>query len=142
MVSYKTNQNKKVFTYSILLTMLVITVPITSYQEEFDNATDASPRTSIDNIIRIAGIYDNSVSPHTIYIKTNEVLTFINVDGTNGGTAHNVVSAKPGSTEPNNEFDSGLIRAGEVFEVVFTEPGIYEYFDSIYPNIRGTIHVV
>ncbi len=130
--SMKTRSNR-LFAYSILLTILVLMAPITSYQEV--------PNT-IEKTVRIMGTEENSVSPNPIYVRANDTLTFVNIDGTNGGTAHTIVSVKAGTTEPDGTFDSGLIRTGENFKITLTEPGIYEYFDSIYPNIRGTIHVV
>ena len=123
----------QVFAYSILLTILVLMTPITSYQEELD---------TVEKTVRIMGTEENLVSPNPIYVRTNDTVTFVNIDGTNGGTDHTIVSVKAGTTEPDGTFDSDLIRTGKNFKITLTEPGIYEYFDSIYPSIRGTIHVV
>ncbi len=131
----------RIFAYSILLTILVLMTPITSYQEEPDTIENTKS-TPIEKIVRIMGTQENSVSPNTIYIRTFDILTFVNLDGANGGTTHTVISVKTGTTEPDDTFDSGLIRTGENFKTTLTEPGIYEYFDPIYPSIRGTIHVV
>ncbi len=130
-----------VFAYSILLTTLVLMTPITSYQEESDTIENTRS-TSAEKIVRIMGTEENSVSPNTIYVRTFDILTFVNLDGTNGGTTHTVISVKTGTTEPDGTFDSGLIRTGENFKTTLTEPGIYEYFDPIDTSIRGTIHVV
>jgi len=131
----------RVFAYSIFLTILVLMAPVASYQEESDTIENTRS-TSAEKIVRIMGTEENSVSPNTIYIRTFDILTFVNLDGTNGGTTHTVTSVKTGTTEPDGTFDSGLIRTGENFKTTLTEPGIYEYFDPIYPSIRGTIHVV
>ena len=131
----------QVFVYSILLTILVLMVPVASYQEESDTIENTRS-TSAEKIVRIMGSEENSVSPNTIYVRTFDILTFVNLDGTNGGTTHTVISVKTGTTEPDGTFDSGLIRTAENFKTTLTEPGIYEYFDPIYPSIRGTIHVV
>ncbi len=131
----------QVFVYSILLSIPVLMTPITSYQEESDTIENTRS-TSAEKIVRIMGTEENSVSPNTIYIRTFDILTFVNLDGTNGGTTHTVISVKTGTTEPDGTFDSGLIRTGENFKTTLTEPGIYEYFDPTYPSIRGTIHVV
>jgi len=143
MVSYKTNPNKsKVFAYSITLAMLALLVPIASYQEDPNAVSATSSTTGIGKIVRIAGMDENSFVPNITYIGTNQTLTFINMDGTNGGTAHSIVSAQTGTTLPDGTFGSGLIKTGQSFIVSFDKPGIYEYFDSIYPHIRGTIHVI
>lgn len=130
----------QVFVYGILLTIPALMTPITSYQEEFDTNENTNS-TSIEKIIRIMGTEENSVSPNVIYVRTFDVVTFVNLDGSNGA-AHTVISVKTGTTEPDGTFDSGLIRTGENFKTTINEPGIYEYFDPIYPSIRGTIHVV
>ena len=131
----------RVFAYSILLPILVLMTPITSYQEESDTIENTRS-TSAEKIVRIMGTQENPVSPNAIYIRTFDILTFVNLDGANGRTTHTVISVKTGTTEPDGTFDSGLIRTGENFKTTLTEPGIYEYFDPIYPSIRGTIHVV
>ncbi len=131
----------RVFAYSILLPILVLMTPITSYQQEPDTIENTK-LTPIEKIIRIMGPEENSVSPNSIYVRTFDIVTFVNLDGANGGTTHTVISVKTGTTEPDGTFDSGLIGTGENFKTTLTEPGIYEYFDPIYPSIRGTIHVV
>ena len=123
----------QVFAYSILLSISILMTPITSFQEEFD---------TIEKTVKIMGTEENSVSPHSIYVRTFDIVTFVNLDGSNGGTTHSVISVKTGTTEPDGTFDSGLIRTGENFKIILTEAGIYEYFDPIHPSIRGAIHVV
>ncbi len=126
---------------TIFLTLLVVIAPLASYQEQPNNVGDAQS-TSAEKIVRIMGTEQNSLNPDTIYVRIYETVTFVNMDGTNRGTAHTIVSVKIGTIEPDGTFDSGLIKTGESFQFTFTEPGIYEYFDSLYPSIRGTIHVV
>ncbi len=140
MESY-TLEKHQLFAYSILLTILVVMTPITSYQEELETIENIES-TPIEKIVRIMGTEENSISPNSIYVRTFDVVTFVNLDGTQGVTTHTVVSVKTGTTEPDGTFDSGLISTGENFKTTLTEPGIYEYFDPTYPNIRGTIHVV
>ncbi len=134
-------QSARIFAYSILLTILVLMAPITAYQEESDTIKNSSS-TSIEKTVKIMGTDENSVSPNSIYVRTFDVVTFVNLDGSNGGPYHSIISVKIGTTEPDGTFYSGLIRTGESFKISITEPGIYEYFDPIFPNIRGTIHVV
>ena len=99
-------------------------------------------KSSYDKTVRIAGLDEVSFVPNTINITKGDIIVFINVDGANGGTAHSIVSVQTGTTSPDGIFDSGLIKTGQSFRVSFDEPGIYEYIDSIYPHIRGIIHVV
>ena len=97
---------------------------------------------SYEKTVRIAGLDEVSFVPNTINITKGDTIVFINVDGTNGGTAHSIVSVQTGTTLPDGTFDSGLIKIGQSFKISFDEPGIYEYIDSIYPSIRGIIQVV
>jgi len=99
-------------------------------------------KNSFDKTVRIAGLDEVSFVPNTINIAKGDTIVFINVDGTNGGAAHSIVSVQTGTTSPDGTFDSGLIKTGQSFKISFDEPGIYEYIDSIYPSIRGIIHVV
>ncbi len=126
---------------TIFLTLLVVIAPLASYQEQPNNVRDAQS-TSAEKIVRIIGTEQNSLSPDTIYVRTHDTITFVNMDGTNRGTTHTIVSVKIGTIEPDGTFNSGLIKTGESFQFTFTEPGIYEYFDSLYPSIGGMIHVV
>jgi len=95
---------------------------------------------SYEKTVRIAGLDEVSFVPNTINITKGDTIVFINVDGTNGGIAHSIISVQAGTTF--GTFDSGLIKTGQSFKISFDEPGIYEYIDSIYPSIRGIIHVV
>ena len=97
---------------------------------------------SYEKTVRIAGLDQVSFVPNTVNITKGDTIVFINVDGTNGGTAHSIISVQAWTTLPDGTFDSGLIKIGQSFRVSFDEPGIYEYIDSIYPNISGKIHVV
>ena len=126
---------------TIFLTLLIVIAPMASYQEQPNNVS-SSEYTSAEKIVRIIGTEQNSLSPDTIYVRTHDTITFVNIDGTNRGTTHTIVSVKSGTIEPDGTFNSGLIKTGESFQFTLTEPGIYEYFDSLYPSMRGMIHVV
>ncbi len=69
---------------------------------------------SFDKTVRIAGLDDVSFVPSTINIAKGDTIVFINVDGTNGGAAHSIVSVQTGTTSPNGTFDSGLIKTGNL----------------------------
>ncbi len=82
-------QNNQISAYSILLTILVLMIPITSYQEELETIENTE-LTPVEKIVRIMGTEENSVNPNSIYVRTFDVVTFVNLDGANGGTTHNV----------------------------------------------------
>lgn len=54
---------------------------------------------------------------------------------------HDVVWGSPGRPEAGSLFASPLLRPGEAFSYTFSEPGTYEYFCSLHPNMRGAVVV-
>ncbi len=44
-------------------------------------------------------------------------------------------------TAKNGAFDSGLLEAGQTFSWRFSEPGTYEYWCTLHPEMRGRIIV-
>jgi len=67
MVSYltKTPRNRLV-AYSILLSIIALITPITSYQEEADTTKNTSS-TFVGKIVRIMGTEESSASPNPIF---------------------------------------------------------------------------
>jgi len=111
-----------------------------------------SARTSvelIDNIsissvvktVKIVGLDDVSFAPNMINITKGDTISFLNVDGSDGGTDHTVTSVKMATMELDGVFDSGTLRVSETFNVTFHKPCFYEYIDSLYPTISGRITV-
>ncbi|MGI9566509.1 MAG: cupredoxin domain-containing protein [Nitrosopumilus sp.] len=106
-------------------------------QEESSSLPD-----STDNTIRLTGGIPDFV-PNFIQVNVGEKITFVNVDGTNGGTSHAVISVNSETGVPDGLFDSGLLKTGDRFEVQFDESRVYTYVDSMYhPQIHGIISVV
>ena len=91
--------------------------------------------------VRIVGLYDVPFTPNVVNISPSTSVIFLNVDGSNGGRVHTITSTKIGTIEPDGKFDSGLLMVGDSFKISFDEPGIYEYFDSLNPTLRGVINV-
>lgn len=74
--------------------------------------------------------------PETIDIASGETVTWINDDV----AAHTVTSGSPESGI-TDLFDSGIMPAGAVYEMAFTEAGEYEYFCLLHPWMEGTVTV-
>ncbi len=91
--------------------------------------------------VKIVGVEDVSFAPNVINITKGDTISFLNVDGSDGGTDHAVTSVKTATMEPDGVFDSGTLRVGETFKVTFHKPGVYEYIDSLYPTLPGRITV-
>ncbi len=96
---------------------------------------------SVVKTVKIVGVEDVSFAPNMINITKGDTISFLNVDGSDGGTDHTVTSVKMATMEPDDIFDSGSLRVGETFKVTFHKPGVYEYIDSLYPTISGRITV-
>ncbi len=91
--------------------------------------------------VKIVGLEDVSFAPNVINITKGDTISFLNVDGSDGGTDHTITSVKTATMEPDGVIDSGALRVGETFKVTFHKPGVYEYIDSLYPTISGRITV-
>lgn len=70
-------------------------------------------------------------------IKVGETVTWINDDF---GMTHNVFSGVWG--HPDGTFQSTpVLSTGETFRFTFTQPGVYPYFCSFHPEMKGVITV-
>ena len=113
--------------------------------QDYDNnkslSAESNLSSSLDKTIRLTG-EEPSFVPSYIKINLGEKVTFINVDGTNGGMIHAIISVNGETGIPDNAFDSGLLHTGDRFQVQFDERGIYDYVDSIqHSEVYGTILV-
>ena len=97
---------------------------------------------SVVKTVKIVGLDDVSFAPNVINIAKGDTISFLNVDGSDGGIDHTITSVKTATMEPDGAFDSGSLRVGETFKVTFHKPGVYEYIDSLYPTISGRITVM
>ena len=78
----------------------------------------------------------NPVTPKALVVKSGTTVTWLNND--NG--AHRIAS---GSAEkgPTNVFYSDYFDSGENFTLDTRTPGVYEFFDPAWHNIKGTLTV-
>ena len=76
-------------------------------------------------------IIDNAFSPLTRTIATGATLRW-----TNGGNLPHTVTARDSS------FDSGFLSPGGSFQRTFVSPGVFDYFCTIHPGMKGVITVV
>ena len=96
---------------------------------------------SVVKTVKIVGLDDVPFTPNTINMTKGDTISFLNVDGSNGGTDHAVTSVKIGTMETDGIFDSGSLKVGETFSITLDEPGVYEYIDSLHPTVPGRIIV-
>jgi plastocyanin len=89
------------------------------------------------NTVYIDGLESPFFTPDVLNIKAGTTVTFVNTDG----NTHTVTSVKPGTTDADGIFDSGMIKAGKTFTFTFNNPGTYEYICMIHTHMRGTINI-
>ena len=96
----------------------------------------ASPRgtssTSVDTRVTKVGQRDKKFQPPLVSIKAGESLAIINDDS----QAHNVFI-----TDPRLNFDSGWQDPGSQTVIPFSDPGDFEVFCGIHPNMRLKVEV-
>jgi plastocyanin len=81
-------------------------------------------------IVQNAATLTNGLSftPPTFTVKAGSTVTWINRDS----TTHTVTST-------TGLFDSGNLGSGDTFKFTFSQPGTYQYYCTIHPNMKGTI---
>jgi amicyanin len=69
-------------------------------------------------------------SPERITVKAGSTVTWLNADD----TPHTVASSA-------KMFKSKALDTNDSFSFTFTTPGVYEYFCSLHPYMKGTVVV-
>jgi len=75
--------------------------------------------------------------PNTITVPTGETIIFDNVDA----SYHTVTSVVSGTSDHDGKFDSGILKAGDSYELTLDESGTYDYFCALHTGMKGTIIV-
>jgi plastocyanin len=89
-------------------------------------------------IVQGAGTQGNAAgyySPANFSAKVGQTVVWVNGDG----NTHTITSTSVPSGA--STFDSGSLASGDTFKVTFTQAGIYQYYCSIHPWMKGTITV-
>ena len=90
-----------------------------------------------ENTVNVVGLEAPFYAPNTIHVSLGETITFDNMDGNH----HTVTSVKSGTIEHDGKFDSGLLQAGENYELTLYEKGTYHYYCALHTSMQGTIIV-
>lgn len=70
-----------------------------------------------------------------LVVEPGEPITFTNTDS----LPHTVTSGQPGA--PTGSFDSGVLGAGGAFTTEFEDPGSYQVFCALHPQMTATVTV-
>lgn len=80
-----------------------------------------------------ANINQNAMYPQNLVVPVGTTVTFVNPSDS---TANHCASSFW-----QHEFDSGVLKPGQVFTHVFNTPGEYYYNDCVWPHITGKVVV-
>ena len=70
----------------------------------------------------------------SVEANVGETIRFGNADGVpHTVTAGSSISPRPG------EFDSGVLGTGGTYEISFNEPGNYQIFCALHPEMQATV---
>jgi plastocyanin len=130
---------KKAFMLAVIpVIVAAMLVPAFTHNTEPQAAAETNAKTVQ---IRIVGSDDVQFAPSRVSIKVGDEVTFINVDGYNGGVQHWVLSIDGVSGIPDGVFNSGMMKVGDTYTVKFNTHGVYTFIDGIYPATNGYIIV-
>ena len=90
-----------------------------------------------ENTVDVVGLEAPFYTPNVLRVSAGETITFDNVDG----NQHTITSVKQGTIEHDGKFDSGLLQAGEKYNLTLNDKGTYNYFCALHTNMQGTIIV-
>ena len=89
------------------------------------------------NTVDVVGLEAPFYTPNVLRVSAGETITFDNVDG----NQHTITSVQEGTIQHDGKFDSGLLQAGEKYELTLNDKGTYNYFCALHTNMQGTIIV-
>jgi len=139
------NTTKKLAIALTAIVLALVISPAIPYSEAGKTrmVTDSMENFFTSNTMKtvmIVGHDDPQFVPNVVHLKLGDSIRFINLDGQDGGLAHNVVSVDE-SGLPNGKFNGIVLNVGDTYTEKFTESGIYNYIDSTYPQMQGIIVV-
>lgn len=105
---------------SLLLVMLIAVIVGCGTAKAAQDATKPEKNTVL--------IQDYTFQPAEITIQKGETITWINQDDVR-------------HTATGKDFDSGLLSKGQAFKQTFSESGIFDYFCTPHPDMKGKVTV-
>ena len=124
----------------IVITIAVIGIMLTSQNDDFvQNTDDSKPKLQADVIMSTkvsrpgCEKTDSCYNPSKISIKSGESVTWLNEDA----AFHSVTSGYYGN--PSGLFDSEYMDPEESFTFIFENPGVYDYFCTLHPWMKGQV---
>src|SRR5439155_20481927 len=116
----KANQKKNLtLAGSALIATVLLLLPAMA-GEKVSDVNGQQVHKPVQTMVRIVGTgVDTQFYPSYLNIKVGDAVAFMNLDGTDGGVAHSVLSVDTTSRTANDIFDSGVLHVGDIFKVKF-----------------------
>jgi len=136
--------DKKIVIISIIALAIVITLGlvILSQNPKFVQNVDDSQTILKGDVVMSTKVSrpgcektDSCYTPSKIVIKQDDSVTWVNEDV----AFHSVTSGF--YDQPNDLFDSGYLDPEESFTFIFENVGIYDYFCTLHPWMKGQVIV-
>jgi len=122
----------------------LLSIPTNTALGQFGESPISSPKgvqaTYIVDIVAGAAEKNSTINyyPKNIAIPIGTTIAFFNDDP---GQPHTVTSGSPKSPDSGKGFNSGLIPYTSFFLHTFDKEGLYEYYDTVNPSLKGTVYV-
>jgi plastocyanin len=105
--------------------------PIEISRDSLSHSRDAN-----GNNVPDCAVNNSCYEPFAVHIDVRKEVTWKNLDS----FSHSVTSGTP-EDGPDGVFDSGLISAIRTFSHTFDETGIYDYYCTFHPWMKGMVIV-
>lgn len=103
------------------------TTPI-SNETPVTSVSNETAETPVEGKIVEVSIKDFAFNPEAITISTGDTVRWTNLDS----ATHTV---------KGTDFESDTLREGDSYAFIFTKAGVYDYYCSIHPSMKGTVTV-
>ncbi len=81
-----------------------------------------------------SGLY---YQPDSLTVSAGTTVIWTN----NDNTIHTVTQGNPEDFESDSLFDSGILATGKTFSFKFSDKGVYDYYCTLHPFMKGSITV-
>ena len=99
------------------------------------------PQKGSDKTVMIIGHEQIQFVPQLVQVNVGDSIVFTNQDGHVDGSPHTVVSVDSQGM-PTGDFADVLLYVGDIFELSLEKAGVYNYVDSIRPEITGIVAAI
>ena len=121
----------------IIIVIIAFSIPTESNQETVEQNSDVKADVIMPTKVSRPGCeeQDRCYLPPQITVEKGDEVTWINEDS----AFHSVTSGK--YDEPTNLFDSGHLDPSEYFSFTFESAGVFDYYCTLHPWMKGQVIV-